>query len=106
MITGKNLPKEVIDKWPEVFGEVTLNAIPLCYLYAVKIKFKNHKIWEIEIKEIQKGGGWNYLETQIKGVVADYESEIDNIDFQLDTVKLKKDVLNHTKKFLKNRKLK
>jgi len=106
VIKGKNLPKDVIDKWPEVFGEVTLNAIPLCYLYAVKIKFKNHKVWEIEIKEIRNGGGWDYLETQVKEVIAEYESEIENIDFQIDTIQLKKDVLKHTNKFLKNRKLK
>lgn len=106
MITGKNLPKDVVDRWPEVFGEITLNVVPLSYLNAIRITFKNHKVWEIEIKKDAREGGWDYLEQQIKDIVSEYESEIENIDFQLDTEKLKKDIVKNTNKFLKNKKLK
>lgn len=106
MIKGKNLPKDVVEKWPEVFGEITLNVVPLSYLHAVRIVFKNHKVWEIEIKKNLNEGDWNDLERQIKDIVTEYESEIDNVDFQLNTEKIKKDIVKNTNKFLKNKKLK
>lgn len=106
MTKGKNFPKDVVDKWPEVFGEITLNVVPLQYLHAVKITFKNAKVWEIEIKKNVQDGNWDDFEVQIKEIVSQYESEIDNVDFQLNTEKIKKDISKHTKKFLNNRKLK
>jgi len=44
VIHGKKFPKEVIDHWPEVFGEITLNVIPLKYLDRIQIRFKNGKL--------------------------------------------------------------
>lgn len=106
MIKGKSLPDDVVKKWPEVFSEITLDVVPLKYLHAVRIIFKNDKIWEIEIKKNLKEGDWDNLETQIRDIVSEYESEIEKIDFQLDTEKLKKDIIKKTDKFLKNKKLK
>lgn len=106
MTNGKQLPKDVVDKWPEVFGEITLNVVPLTYLHAIRITFKNSKVWEIEINKNVREGGWDDLEVEIKEIVSEYESEIDNVDFSLDTERIKKDILKHTKKFLKNKKLK
>ena len=106
MIGGRSLPKDVIDKWPEIFGEVTLKVVPLCYLHTVKITFKNNKIWEIVINSRIKDGDWNQLELELKEMVHEYDSEIDSVDFRLDIEKIKKDVLKTTKKFLKDKKLK
>lgn len=106
MTKGKLLPKDVIDKWPEVFQDITLNVVPLTYLHAITISFKNGKIWEIEIKKNVKNGDWNELESQVKEIVSQYESDIDNVDFQLNTEKIKKDIVKNTKKFLNNKKLK
>jgi hypothetical protein len=39
-------------------------------------------------------------------MLASYESEIDNVDFKLDTERVKKDMITYTNKFLKKRKLK
>jgi hypothetical protein len=106
VIGGRSLPKDVIDKWPEIFGEVTLKVVPLCYLHTVKITFKNNKIWEIVINSRIKDGDWNQLELELKEMVHEYDSEIDSVDFRLDIEKIKKDVLKTTKKFLKDKKLK
>jgi hypothetical protein len=106
VIGGRSLPKDVIDKWPEIFGEVTLKVVPLCYLHTVKITFKNDKIWEIVINSRIKDGDWNQLELELKEMVHEYDSEIDSVDFRLDIEKIKKDVLKTTKKFLKDKKLK
>jgi gas vesicle protein len=102
---GKPLPKDVIDRWPEVFGEITLNVVPLRYLHAVKITFKNSKVWEIELKK-QSKLNWDDFEKQIKDVLSQYEENIENIDFKLDTDKIKKDITKNTNKFLNNKKLK
>lgn len=105
MNAGKSLPKDVIERWPEVFGEITLNVVPLQYLHAVRITFKNSKIWEIDF-ENDSERSWDSFEKQIKEIVAQYEDSIENIDFKLNTDKIKKDITKHTKKFLNNRKLK
>jgi hypothetical protein len=102
---GKPLPKDVIDRWPEVFGEITLNVVPLRYLHAVKITFKNSKIWELELEKNSKLD-WDNFEKQIKDVLSQYEENIENIDFKLDTDRIKKDITKHTNKFLTNKKLK
>jgi len=103
--TGKKLPKDVIDRWPEIFGEVNLNVVPLQYLHTVRITFKNSKIWEIDF-ENDSERNWDSFEKQIKEIVSQYEDSIENIDFKINTEKIKKDITKNTKKFLRNRKLK
>ncbi len=105
MTGNKTLPQDVIERWPEIFGEITLNVIPLQYLHSVKITFKNKKVWEIDFEAHSKKN-WDNFEKQVKEIVAEYEDNIENIDFKLDTDRIKKDITKHTKKFLNNKKLK
>lgn len=105
MTNGKTLPKEVIDRWPEVFGEITLNVVPLRYLRAVRITFKSNKVWEIDI-DSETSKNWDKFESHIKEIVSQYEDNIENVDFRLDTDRIKKDIKKHTNKFLKNKRLK
>ncbi len=65
MTEGRNLPKEVVDCWPEVFGEVKLNVLPLRYLHAVLITFKDGKVWEVKISKDDHDKGWKSLEETI-----------------------------------------
>jgi hypothetical protein len=99
---GKKFPKDVIEHWPEVFGEINLNVVPLRYLDSITIKFKNGKVWEIDLANKD----WEVFEPSLKDMLSTYESEIDNVDFKLDTERIKKDIIKHTNKFLKKRKLK
>lgn len=105
MINGKTLPKDVIDMWPEIFGEVTLNVVPLTYVHTIEITFKNKKVWEIDFKKNLKTQSWERFEKEIKEVIQQYEDEITSVDFKLDTDRLKKDITKTTNKFLKNKKL-
>ncbi len=102
MTQGKKFPKDVIEHWPEVFGEINLNVVPLRYLDSITIKFKNGKVWEIDLANKD----WEVFEPSLKDMLSTYESEIDNVDFKLDTERIKKDIIKHTSKFLKKRKLK
>ena len=104
MNSGKKFPKEVIDHWPEVFGEITLNVIPLKYLDSITIKFKNNKVWEVVVRSKQAQDDWDSFEKNLKEMLSTYENEIDNVDFKLDTDRLKKDIVKNTSKFLKKRK--
>ncbi len=106
MNRGKIFPKDVVEHWPEVFGEITLNVVPLQYLNSITVTFKNKKIWEIKVSNKQAKKDWDSFEEHLKEMLSSYESEIENVDFKLDTERVKKDVIKHTGKFLKNRKLK
>ena len=106
MTTGKPFPKDVVEHWPEVFGEITLNVVPLKYLDSVTVTFKNKKVWEIKISSKQAQEDWNSFEMNLKEMLVSYESEIENVDFKLDTERVKKDMIKNTNIFLKKRKLK
>lgn len=106
MKSGKKLPTDVIERWPEIFGEITLNVIPLRYLDTITVKFKNNKVWELNLTKNQSNNEWEEFEKNLKNLLSTYENEIDTVDFKLDTDKIKKDMIKYTNKFLKNRKLK
>lgn len=106
MNKGKIFPKDVVEHWPEVFGEITLNVVPLVYLDSVTVTFKNKKVWEIKISSKQAKDDWDTFEQNLKEMLASYESEIENVDFKLDTERVKKDMIKHTNRFLRKRKLK
>jgi hypothetical protein len=105
MLRGRVLPKEVIECWPEVFGEVKLNVLPIKYLHAILVNFKDGKIWEIKITAKTKKNGWESLEGTLSELLNSYEDSIESINFKLDTDRVKKDIENSTNKFLKRKKL-
>jgi hypothetical protein len=90
--TGKSLPKEVIDCWPEVFSEIQLNVLPLKYLNTILINFKDGKTWEVKITAEARKDGWTVFEKQLSELVKNYEDSIDNVDFKLDTARVRKDI--------------
>ncbi len=102
---GKLLPKDVIECWPEVFGEVKVNVLPLKYLHAVIITFKDGKVWEIKITTKTKNSDWETFEKSLSEMIKVYERRIESIDFKLDTDRVKKDIKRVTEKFLRKKKL-
>ena len=102
---GRKLPKDVVECWPEVFGEVKLNVLPLGYLHSVLVNFKDGKTWEIKVTTLTRNEGWSTFESSLRELVKTYEDSIDNIDFKLDTERVKKDIVKSTQKFLKKKKL-
>jgi hypothetical protein len=102
---GKTLPKDVIDHWPEIFGEIQLNVLPIKYLNAVMINFKDGKTWEVKISAEARKEGWVVFEKQLSELVKNYEENIENVDFKLDTIRVKKDIEKGTQQFFKKKKL-
>lgn len=103
--SGRILPKDVIKIWPEVFGEVHLNVLPLRYLHTVLVNFKDGKTWEIKITEKTRKEGWQIFEENLAELISSYKETLDNIDFKLDTDRVKIDVQRSTQRFLKKKKL-
>ena len=102
-IKGRKLPKDAIDHWPEIFGEVKLNVVPLRYLHTVSVKFKDGKEWEIKISAETKKNGWAEFEKTLGELIESYKANIDSIDFRLDVAKVKVDIEKKTTKFLKKK---
>jgi hypothetical protein len=48
---------------------------------------------------------WDSVEKNIHEIFTTYQEEIDNVDFKLDTEKIKTDIVKGTRKFLKTKKL-
>lgn len=101
MPNGKKLPKDVIDHWPEVLKDITIETVPLEYLDSIRITFVDGKVWEIDTK---KNPDEIDLEEAIGDLMDEYEDSIANVDFRLDTAKVKQDITQRTRKFLKKRK--
>lgn len=97
----KSLPKDVVDQWPEVFSDVDVKAIPIPYLYSMRIIFKDGKIWDINIDDHARKNSIDDLEAHLSELITTYEHSIEHIDFRLDVERVKKDVMKKTKSFLK-----
>ena len=102
---GRNLPENVIKHWPEVFSDVHLNVLPLRYLHTVLVNFKDGKIWEIKITAKTRREGWRSFEKNLAEICRSYEDNISDVDFKLDTDRIRKDMEKSTQQFLKKKKL-
>lgn len=99
----QKLNKEAIESWPEIFEEVTLKVVPIQYLSSVHVKFKDNRVWRIDVGPRLRDEVWQTVEKNIKELINNYKTHIDSIDFKLDTDKIKKDITRQTNKFLKRR---
>ena len=98
----KGLPPEVVNKWPDVFVDVDVRAIPLEYLHSLRVRFNNGKQWDIAV-DVNKNPA-KQLEKTLRELFHTYDSSIKHVDFKLDTDRVKKDVQKSTNRFLKRRK--
>lgn len=99
----KKLPDQVIEHWPEVFGDIDVKVIPVNYLSSVHISFHDETIWDIDLSTKPKNKEVS-IEEMLEELFNEYEDEIKSIDFRLDTDKVKRDITKKTSAFLKKRK--
>lgn len=98
------LPPEVVDHWPEVFEDLDVQVIPLEYLHSVRVFFEDGKVWDVDIAKSKEKSSEDQLEATLEELFEEYDDYIVNVDFRLDTERLKKDIQARTKYFLKKRK--
>jgi len=94
----------VVAHWPEIFSDLHVESIPVEYLLSIKVTFKDGKNWEIRLKNNRQKMTNKELEKQITELFKTYGDAIKNVDFRLDTNKVKADITKRTKTFLKKRK--
>lgn len=85
-------PEHLIKQWPEVFEDMYMNTMPLFYLNSVQIKFKDGRVWEIDVKTQLVDQDPDLVADKILDIFDEYGNEIENIDFNVDTEKLKQDI--------------
>lgn len=98
---SKKLPPEVVDHWPEVFEDVDIDVVPLEYLDSIRVQFADGKMWDINIDTTKNRV--EDLEKSIDELFEQYQDHIQNVDFRLNTDKVKEDITKRTQKFLKLR---
>lgn len=97
---NKKLPKDIVDHWPEVLKDVRIDTIPIEYLTSLRIEFKDGKVWEVDCQAKKNIEG--NLTDALAELFETYEREITNVDFRLNTAKVKRDIQKKTRAFLKN----
>lgn len=98
------LAKDVVDHWPEVLEDIDIQVVPLEYLHSVRITFEDGKVWDVDIEASRKKGDDVDVELVLGELFEEYDEFITNVDFRLDTVRLKEDITKRTRIFLKKRK--
>lgn len=101
MPKGKKLPEDVINLWPEIFKDVTVESVPIKYLHSVRVTFLDGKVWEIDTSKQVEGVD---VEKALEELMHEYEDSIAKVDFRLDTERVKLDISRRTARFLKRRK--
>jgi hypothetical protein len=99
-----SLPPEVINHWPEVFKDIDIEVIPLDYLHSVRVFFTDGKVWEIDVVKSKQQTAQANVEKTLEELFREYDEVISNVDFRLDTVRLKNDIQARTRSFMKKRK--
>ena len=96
------LSKGLQNTGPEVFKDIKVDVIPIEYLTSIRVIFKDNKIWEIDMQSSRnKLGDDKVLEDILQDLFNEYENSIGNIDFRLDTERLKNDIQKRTRVFMK-----
>ena len=98
---SNKLSPDIIDHWPEVFEDVEIDVVPLEYLNSIRVQFVDGKVWDISIDTTKNDVG--DLEKSIDELFEQYQDHIQNVDFRLNTTKVKEDITKRTQKFLKLR---
>jgi hypothetical protein len=93
-------PEDLIDKWPEVFEDTYINTLPVAYLEKIIIEFSDGKVWDIDVPFNLSNKKEEELAQVLHATVLEHQETIKKINFSLDIDKLKKDIINNSKKLL------
>jgi hypothetical protein len=97
------LPQSVVKYWPEVLKDIDIKVIPIPYVHSIRVTFNDGKIWDIDVDSSRKKKDLN-VEKALEDLFKEYENAIQNVDFRLNTTKVKEDIKKRTTQFIKTRK--
>ena len=96
------LSQDVIDHWPDVFGDIDVQALPIEYIRGINVEFEDGKVWQIDI-DPRSDFEIRAVEEHMEELMSEYEDVITKIDFNLNVEKVKKDIQKRTNRFMKKR---
>ena len=100
-------PKESPDTWPGILDEIEIKVVPVEYINSVEIQFTDGNSWAIEIdkdEDQDPDEAAAELEESLESLFEEYEDVIEGVNFILDVEKVKEDITERTKTFMKRRK--
>ena len=100
---SQKFPSDVVQHWPEVLKDIDVKVVPIEYLAALRVTFKNDNVWEVDLRN-DKQNTSTTLEEVLEDFFDEYGDNIDSVDFRLDTKKVKSDIQKRTATFMKKRK--
>lgn len=93
MTVKRSLPPEVISYWPEVFYDIEVSVIPISYLDSVRVTFQDGVTWNIDCNT---GYDLDDIESSLCNLCEFYHDSISNVDFRLDSYRVKQDISHKT----------
>jgi len=100
---SQKFPNDVVQHWPEVLKDIDVKVVPIEYLAALRVTFKNDNVWEVDLRNERQNASTT-LEEVLEDFFDEYGDSIDSVDFRLDTKKVKADIQKRTSTFMKKRK--
>ena len=100
---SQKFPNDVVQHWPEVLKDIDVKVVPIEYLAALRVTFKNDNVWEVDLRNERQNANTT-LEEVLEDFFDEYGDSIDSVDFRLDTKKVKADIQKRTHTFMKKRK--
>ena len=100
---NNKLPPQIIKTWPDILGDIEVDVLPIEYLDSVRIFFTSGKVWEIDVAKSLEKNSTEDLELTIESIFEEYDDAIENVDFRLDTKRIKADIKKRTHQFMKKR---
>jgi hypothetical protein len=91
-------PRHLVEEWPEVFEDMYMNTMPIHYIDMVRMEFNDGRVWEINIQEQLYDLPNDLVSSRLVDTFQEFKEDIKKIDFKIDIDRLKKDILDSSKK--------
>ena len=95
-------PKNLIEEWPEVFEHIYMNSMPIRYVHGVELKFKDGRIWEVDITEQLPFNNEKYIVAKLMSALKEVSKEVEQVNFNINVKKLKEEINDQTKNIMKD----
>lgn len=102
-MSSSKFPPDVIRHWPEVFKHIDVHTIPIEYVTSVHIHFAGGKEWIVDFDASKSNQKMSKVGEELEALLSEYEDEIVNVDFRMDTEKVKRDIQKKTRQFIKGK---
>ena len=87
--------------WDEIFDSIDLDYLPLTYITNVLIKFNDGTTWDINVEDSLKTQSIDEVEESLSDLFEEYDTDIQNVEFEMDMKRLSHDLGKRVTRFIK-----